>query len=45
VDRHHPVYLAIAIVAAAILQSILVWKLRWGVKQTSSNRPNEDPNR
>jgi hypothetical protein len=44
VDRHHPVYLAIAIVAAAILQSILVWKLRWGVKQTSPNRPNEDPN-
>jgi hypothetical protein len=44
VDRHHPAYLAIAIVAAAILQGILVWRLRFGVKQTSVHGPEEETN-
>jgi hypothetical protein len=42
-DRTHPLYAVVCILAAAAIQALLLWKLRGGMEKARADADPEDP--
>ncbi|SFV04348.1 hypothetical protein SAMN05421543_12430 [Alicyclobacillus macrosporangiidus] len=42
-DRTHPLYAVVCILAAAAIQAVLLWKLRGGMEKARADADPEDP--